>query len=222
MSIKLEAKLRENAGRSLNTLRNSGFVPGVVYGRGVENTNVVVGRNALDKAFKEAGENTLVELEVKGDKTRHVIINDVQQDSIKGLLRHVDFLEVRLDQKITAEVPLVFIGEAPAVKELAGTLVKNIQHVEVEALPQKLPHNLEIDLTSLKTFEDRILVSDIKVDASVKIITESDQLIVSVVPPRSEEELEAIKGEVVEDVSQVEGVVKDEALAEGEAENKTE
>ena len=221
MSTKLGAKIRNNAGKGLGELRVSGLVPGVVYGHGVKNINVAVPKILLEKVFKIAGESTLVELEVEGDKTRHVIINDIQIDPVRGLLKHVDFLEVRLDEKIKAEVPLEFIGEAPAVKELAGTLIKNIHHVEVEALPQNLPHSLEVNLESLKTFEDHLTIADIKTSSNVKILTESDQVIASVVPPRTEAEMEEIKGEVVEDVSKVEGVEKPEAV-EGEAsETKT-
>lgn len=214
MAIKLQAELRKNS--SVNQLRNSGFVPGVVYGRGVENVNVTVDRTALERLLKEAGENALLELEVKGDKSHNVLIHDIQREQIKDVLNHVDFLEVRLDQKVKAEIPLVFIGESPAIKELNGTLVKNIQHVEVEALPQNLPHNIEVDISSLATFEEHISIADIKIGPNVKIVSEPDVIVASVVPPRSEEELEALKGEVVEDVSKVEGVVKEEPVAEGE------
>ncbi len=198
-------------------------MPGVVYGKGVKNVDVSVGEAPLRKAFKDAGESTLLELEVDGDKTRHVIINEVQVDPIKGEPVHVDFLEVRLDQKIKAEVPLLFIGESPAVKELGGVLVKNIQHVEVEAFPQDLPHNIEIDISSIKTFENHIKIGDIRINPKVKILSDVSSIAASVVPPRSEEELESLKGEVVEDVSKVEGVVKEEAIAtEGEAKSAKE
>jgi len=199
-------------------LRNSGFVPGVVYGKGVGNINVSVGEMLLSRAFKEAGESALLDLEVDGDKTRHVLINEVQVDPVKGKPIHVDFLEVRLDQKIKAEVPLSFVGESVAIKELGGVLVKSIQHIEVEAFPQDLPHNIEVDISSINTFEDHIKIGDIKIGPKVKILSDVSSIVASVVPPRSEEELEALKGEVVEDVSKVEGVVKEEKTSdEGEA-----
>lgn len=212
MSIKLQAKLRQEGG--VNSLRNAGFVPGIVYGKGVKNVSVAVGKMDLEKVFKKAGESTLLELEIEDGKIRHVLINEVQTDPVRGLPIHVDFLEVRLDQKIKAEVPIVYIGESPAVKGLGGVLVKNIQHVEVEAFPQDLPHNIEVDISSIKTFEDHIKVGDIKVGPKVKILSDAKSVAASVVPPRSEEELEAIKGEVVEDVSKVEGVVKEEPATE--------
>ncbi|MFY9493388.1 MAG: 50S ribosomal protein L25 [Minisyncoccia bacterium] len=227
MSIKLEVKIREKGG--VNQLRRDGLVPGVVYGSGVENASVSVGRSDLEKAIAKAGETTMVELvlgggsssEVESVKTKHVLIHDVQRDPVKDLPIHVDFLEVRLDQKIKAEIPVVFVGDSPAVKELSGVLIRNIQHIEVEALPQNLPHNIEVDISGLKTFEDHITVADIKVGPSVKILSKLNAIAASVVPPRSEEELEALKTEVVEDVSKVEGVVKPEAPAvEGEVASK--
>lgn len=201
-------------------MRREGLVPGVVYGRGAESVNVSVSRVSLEQALKTAGENTMLELGINGAKTKNVLIHDLQRDPVKELLNHVDFLEVRLDQKIKADVPLEFTGEAAAVKELSGVLVRSIQHIEVEAFPQNLPHSIEIDISRLKTFEDRITVADVKVGPNIKILSKPEAIIASVVPPRSEEELEALKTEVVEDVSKVEGVVKPEAPLEGEVKTK--
>ncbi|MBI2466013.1 MAG: 50S ribosomal protein L25, partial [Candidatus Sungbacteria bacterium] len=220
MSIKLEAKTREKGG--VNQLRQAGFVPGVVYGRGVKSTNIAVARTLLEQALKTVGENTLLELEIGGGKSKHVLIHDLQRDPVKELLSHVDFLEVRLDQKIKADIPLVFIGESPAVKELAGVLVRSIQYIEVEALPQNLPHNIEVDISHLKTFEDRIAVADIKVGLDVKVFSKPEAVVASVVPPRSEAELEALKTEVVEDVSKVEGVVKPETVLRAQLQKEKE
>lgn len=184
--------------------------------------NVAVKYSLLEKVLKDVGENSLLELEVAGGEVRPVIIHAVQTDPVHDQLTHVDFLQVRLDQKIKAEVPLVFVGEAAAVKELDGVLVKSLQHIEVEALPQNLPHNIEVDISGLKTFEDHITIEAVKAPAGVKILTSAEQIVASVVPPRSEAELESLKTEVVEDVSKVEGVVKAEPAAEAKAEEKEE
>ncbi|MEK7209659.1 MAG: 50S ribosomal protein L25 [Patescibacteria group bacterium] len=218
--MKLEAKIREKGG--LNQLRNSGLVPGVVYGRGVKNVNVAVESVVLGKALKEAGESTLLELSLEGNGSKHVLIHDLQKDPIKDFPIHVDFLEVRLDQKIKADVVLEFTGESPAVKELGGVLVKNVHELEVEALPQDLPHNIEVDISAIKAFEDHITVGDIKVGPRVKIMSPMETIVASVIPPRSEAELEALKTEVTEDVSKVEGVVKEETPAAEVEEKKTE
>lgn len=195
-------------------------MPGVVYGRGVKNMNVAVGITVLAKTLKEAGESTLLELSLEGNGSKHVLIHDLQRDPVKNFPIHVDFLEVRLDQKIKANVYLEFMGESPAIKELGGVLVKNVHELEVEALPQDLPHNIEVDISAIKTFEDHITVGDVKVGSRVKIISPVETIVVSVIPPRSEAELEALKTEVTEDVSKVEGVVKEEAPA-AEVESST-
>ncbi|MDP3764102.1 MAG: 50S ribosomal protein L25 [bacterium] len=219
MSNTIKVKIREKGG--VNQLRQDGFVPGVVYGRGVKNTNVFIEAPILEKVLQKAGESTLLELTIEGDpstslgagKPKHVLIHDVQRDPVKDNLTHVDFLEVSLDRKIKAEIPLLFVGDSPAVKELNGTLIRGIQHVEVEALPQNLPHNIEVDISFIKTFEDHIKIADLKIPAGVKILDNSETILASVIPPRTEEELESLKGDVVEDVTKVEGVVKQETPA---------
>ncbi|MDP3799861.1 MAG: 50S ribosomal protein L25 [bacterium] len=218
MSNTIKVKIREKGG--LTQLRQDGFIPGVVYGRGVENTNVVVEAPILEKVLQKAGESTLLELTIEGGKSKHVLIQDVQRDPVKDNLTHVDFLEVSLDRKIRAEIPLHFIGDSPAIKELGGILIKGIQQVEVEALPQNLPHNIEIDISSIKTFEDHITVADVKISNNVKILVSEETILASVVPPRSEEELESLKGDVVEDVTKVEGVVKAEVPEGKDAEKE--
>lgn len=216
--MKLEAKIREKGG--LGRFRRAGFVPGVVYGRGVGNVNVAVGRTALEHALNEAGENTLLELSIDGEEAKHVLIHDVQRDPLKNAPIHVDFLEVRLDQKIKAQVPLEFVGESPAVKELGGVLIRNINHIEVEALPRNLPHKIEVDTSTLKTFADHLTVAGINIGADIAILADPDLIVASVVPPRSETELEGLKGEVVEDVTKVEGVVKPETEETDQSEAK--
>ncbi|MBI2454140.1 MAG: 50S ribosomal protein L25 [Parcubacteria group bacterium] len=215
--MKLDAKIREKGG--VNQLRKSGMVPGVVYGRGVENMAVAVGAAVLDKTLKEAGESTLLELVMENGNSKHVLIHDLQRDPVKDFPIHVDFLEVRLDQKIKAGVVLEFIGAAPAVIKLGGVLVKNMHELEVEALPQDLPHNIEVDISALKNFEDHITVGDVKVGPKIKILSPRETIVALVVPPRSEAELEELKAEVTEDVSKVEGVVKEEVAPESAPES---
>ncbi len=209
-------------GKSVKKLRRSGFVPAVVYGHGAANVNIAVASSRIAKVLKEAGESTLLELQIEGDsatgvganKTKNVLIHAIQTDPVQDFITHVDFMEVRMDQKIKAGIAIVCVGEAPAVKELGGILVRNMHELEVEALPADLPHHLEADISAIKTFEDHIKVADIKITRGVKILADGMLIVASVVAPRTEAELESIKGEVVEDVSKVEGVVKPEVSTE--------
>lgn len=210
MSIALEAQLRQKDGQSLKALRQAGAVPGMIYGPGIDNTSVSVNAKSFSKVFKEAGENTLVDLIIEGQKSQPVIIHDIQFHPVTGQPAHVDYLAVRLDKKVKAKVPVVFVGESLAMKDFGGILLRNAQEIEVEALPQNLPHNIEINLSLIKTFEDHIKISDIKIPPSVKILDEAEKIVASVMPPRTESELESLKEEVTEDISKVEGVVKPE------------
>lgn len=227
MSIKLEAKIRTITSQGAKKTRRSGFVPAVVYGQGMANINIAVPMNSMAKVLKEAGESTLLQLQIEGDgvmssKIHNVLIHDIQTDPVKDHLSHVDFMEVRMDQKIKTPIALSFIGESLAIKELGGVLIKNIHELEVEALPQALPHHLEVDISNIKSFEDHITVANIKIGKNVKILAEGSLVVASVMPPRTEAELESLKSEVIEDISKVEGVIKSETTETEVVENKVE
>lgn len=217
-TIQLSAQTRSVVGRAVRQLRAQDVIPAVMYGHGVESMNISVPTKALQQAYEQAGESTLVDLQVDNQTPLKVIIHDVQRDGLSGRITHVDFYKVNMKEKITAEVPLIFVGEAPAVKTLGGVLVKNMTKVEVESLPGDLPHELQIDIAKLATFDDKITVADIQLPAGVSIQAEGSEAIALVEPPRSEEELKALEGEVKADVSAVEVLTeKKEEAAEGEA-----
>ncbi len=210
-TINLKANNREITGKKVKGLRRTDFVPAIVYGKKVKPQTLMVDKKEFDKVYKEAGENALVELETESGKEK-VLIVDIQRDPVTYDYLHVDFHKVKLDEKVKTEVPLEFVNEeiAPAVKELEGILVKEKTEIEVECLPTDIPHDIKVDVIVLKTFEDRILVSNLKVPANVEILNEADEIVVLAKPPRSEEELEALDQEVVEDVAKVEVETKAE------------
>jgi len=214
--LALAAEKREETGKKLSALRRAGFVPGVVYGHNMGNVNIKVQGAQFSRVFSQGGENTLVELSVAGEeKPYSVLIYDVSLDPVKSTPIHVDFFAVNLKEKVKAEVPLVIVGEAPAVKELEGTLIQPLHAIEVECLPSDIPHEISVDVSGLKTFEDHLSVSDITVPEGVEILTDKEEIIASVQEPRSQEELEALETEVEEDVTKVEGVA-DAEVVEGE------
>src|SRR3989344_7216664 len=139
--IELEAQNREVLGSGIKKLRRDGNVPAILYGKGQEPIPLQIALKDFGKAFKTAGESTLVYVNV-GGQSYPTIIHDVARDPITDGILHADFYKVRLDEKITANVPVIFIGEAPAVKDLGGIFVRNVNELEVEALPQNLPHEL--------------------------------------------------------------------------------
>lgn len=213
--LQLAASARSGNPRAL--LR-SGTVPAVLYGHGIKNKTLQLNSKVFSKVWQVAGNTSLVIL--KTGKTEHpVLIREVQLHPLRDTVQHIDFLQVRMDEKIKAKVPLVFSGQSVAVKDMNGVLVRNHDEFELEALPQDLPHNINVDISSLTDFKKVIHVKDIILPNGVTVLTEGEEVVALVQPPRSEAELETLSEEVKEDVTAVEGVVKPEALAGGEAED---
>ncbi len=187
--MELKAEVRTATGRSAaKEWRKKGFVIGEVYGNGFDNVHVAVPAKEFAKAYKAAGETTVVTLDANGAKVS-VLIQDVVRDSFSGVVEHADFRQVRMDQKITANVPVEFVGESPAVKG-GAVLVKAVSELEVEALPADMPHALTVDLTKLVNVGDSILVKDLAVSKKAVIQAEPDAMVATVAAPR-EEEVEA-------------------------------
>lgn len=212
MNISLKANIRKETGKKLSSLRTKGLIPGIVYGKGIANVMVSIEVPLFNKIFKEAKENKLINLKIEGDNNRTVLIYDVVRDVIKNTPIHIDFHQVRLDEIIKTEIPLNFRGEAKAVRELNGTLIKQIHFVEVESLPSDIPQEIEVDISGLETFSEHITVGQLNVPSNVKILTAPQDIIASVVPPRTDKELEELKEEVVEEVEKVSAVTEDEEV----------
>ncbi len=212
--LQLEASPRAGTPRAV--LR-TGSVPAILYGHGIKNETLQLNAKAFFKVWQAAGNTTLVML--KTGKAEHpVLIREVQLHPLRDTIQHIDFLQVRMDEKIKAKVPLVFVGQSVAVKDLSGVLVRNHDELELEAFPQDLPHNISVDITSLTNFDQVIHVKDIPPPTGVTVLTEADEVVALVQPPRSEAELKSLSEEVKEDVAAVEGVVKPETPADLSAE----
>lgn len=217
----LSAKTRKETGKKVKKIREKGILPAVLYGPVIKNQPVEVNLKDFEKIYKEAGESSLITLTL--DKKKFlVLIHAVEIDPLFQKPIHVDFYQPRLDEEIEAMIPLVFEGEAPAVKDLSGTLVKNIHELEVKALPQNLPHEIKVNIDKLKTFEDNILVKDLVVPKEVKILKDFDETICFVAESKKiEEELAKPVEEKVEEVERVEEK-KAEKEEEGEEAKKEE
>lgn len=236
--IELEAQMRTVLGSKVKVLRKSGFIPTVLYGKGQEALNLQVSVKEFHKAFKEAGESTLVYVHIgpalqradaSGNKDRSLsdgagantyptIIHDVARDPVTDAIIHADFCKVSLTEKIKTKVPVVFIGESPAVKELAGIFVRNINELEVEALPQNLPHEISVDISVLKAFNDQVLVKDINLGSNVKILADENTIVATVQEPKSQEELDAELAAPTAGVEDVKVIEKEKKEEEASAE----
>ena len=205
MTATLSAASRKILGKQVKTLRRAGSVPAVIYGHGSESKVIAVDAISFDKVYRQAGESTLLDLSVDGAAPVKVLIQEVQYHPLSRAVRHVDFHQVRMDEKLEVDIPLKYVGEAPAVKELGGILVRAVGELKVKCLPSALVHEIEVDISPLKQFEEVLTVKDIKLPEGIEVLSPSmEEVIVTVTPPRSEAELAELKAEVKEDVSGVE------------------
>ena len=228
-TITMAVAKREETGRKVRNVAGR-RIPAVIYGHGVDPQNVWVDEATFLKTYEAAGENTIVKLEGDAGKDVNILIHDIQSDPVAHTIIHADLFQVNMNETVDADIPVVFVGESAAVKTLGGTLTHMV-HVTVRALPLDLPHEIEINISSLETFDDTIAVATLSLGDKVEVLTAEDQTIASVSAPRTQEELDAIDEEVDADVSQVEGVGEEgaegeeaaegaEAPAEGGAEKK--
>lgn len=216
-SLTLTAQARSGHPGAVRRAEN---IPAVLYGHGINPQHIQVSSRVFQKLFSGAGYTTMITLSLEDGKEHPVFIRAVQFHPIKNTIIHIDFYQVRMDEVIRAQVPIKFVGESPAVKDLGGTFVRNLDELELEALPKDLPHDIEVDISSLVDFDSAIHIKDITLPQGVTTDRSEDEVVALVQPPRSEAEMEALSEEVKEDVENVEGVKKEEpaeAGAEGEA-----
>ncbi|MCX6724402.1 MAG: 50S ribosomal protein L25 [Candidatus Staskawiczbacteria bacterium] len=206
--IKLNAKIRKETGRKTRVLKESGRIPAVVYGHKIENVPLDVDYKEFEKIYRKAGANSLIEIDVDGSKEKKIVlVHDFQKDAVSDKFIHIDFFETSAKEEVEVKIPLIFEGTSLAVKDLGGTLVKNISELQIKALPQNLPHEIKVSIDKLNTFEDRILVKDLNLPKDVKVSAKPDEIVASVAQPSKVEE--ELATEIKEEVENVEKVVKE-------------
>ncbi|OGI60542.1 hypothetical protein A2641_03345 [Candidatus Nomurabacteria bacterium RIFCSPHIGHO2_01_FULL_37_25] len=174
----------------LSFLRKSGKIPAVFYGAGETTTSVTLSNIEFKKIWRDAGESSAIKISTaNGDVD--ALIHEVQVDPVTDEPIHVDFLAIDMKKKIRIKAPLVFEGIAGAVKSGIGNLVKVLHEIEIEALPKDLPHNLTVDISSLKSLENNILVSDIKLPDGVVAVTSGAEVVASIIAQVEEKEVTA-------------------------------
>jgi large subunit ribosomal protein L25 len=184
----------------------------VLYGHGHESENLQVDARAFEQLRRKVGRNALVDLHVADGTPLPVLVQFVQEHPVNRRPVHINFYLVSMTEELEVEVPVVFIGHSEAAEKLGGTLIHLINQVTVRALPGELPESLQLDVTPLATFEEVLHVSDIPIPAGVTLVTEPDEAIARVQPPRVEEEPEVAPAEAVEGAEGAEA-----AAAEGAA-----
>lgn len=189
--VKVTVNLREEKGKeAAGRLRRKGYIPAVVYS---ENLNTVL--SIPQEGVKQLraihfSESAIIDMEITGSresKSMPVIIKDIQFDPLSEEVIHIDFLKVSLKEKIKVHIPIVIKGESKSVKEGEGVLDQVLREVEIEALPLDIPKEIEVDISEL-TVGHSLHVSSLKVADNLKIVTGSQETVVTIVVKKEEEE----------------------------------
>ncbi len=211
--ITLDTRERTSA-ENLEKMRKNGDMPAVFYGKKSTSTPITIKQNDFLKVWKIAGESGVVTLKI-GSTSVDALIQDVDIDPVSDAPRHADFYVFEKGNKIEVSVPLDFIGVAPAVKDLGGLLVKSLHEIKISAAPENLPHDIKVDVSSLVTFDDQIIASDIKLPSGVSLVENPDEVVASAAAPKEEEVEEAAPVDL--SAIEVEKKGKKEEGDEGEA-----
>lgn len=205
--VQLTAQKRDR-NLSARIVRLNSMIPAEFYGEGKQNISLQMNYQNFRKAYVAAGENTVIDLTIEGQNSPlKVLVHEVQRHPVTDKIIHVDFMDVRMDKEVHTHVPLEFVGESKAVKDLSGTLMTNITELEVKCLPQYLIHSIPVDISVLEDFHSSIHVKDLSVPSDIIVLDDPEQTVASVQPPRVEEETPPVPAEGAAPVS-----------AEGEAE----
>lgn len=214
--MEIRAGRREKTGKAVKSLRREGLVPAVVYGKGLTNINLSLSLKEFKKVFKEAGHSSVIDLKIEGEKDPlKVLVAETQEEPIKNEVIHVDFRQVDLTQKVTAEIELKFVGDSPAVKSGQAIILTLIDSLEVEALPLDLPHDIRVDISHLENIGQGVMVKDLPIDHSkVRVLEHKEEDLVV----KLDYAIQLEKEEEVKSVEEVEVLKekKEEEGAEGE------
>lgn len=186
MAITIRANKRPLRPKSaVRIMRRLGKVPGTVYGKGTENVHVAVDATQMHKVLRDEGKYAVMKLDVEGDKSYQVMLYDVQRDPMSEQLLHVDFKTIRMDEPVISEVPIEVVGEARGVRD-GGILQQPLRSLEVRSLPDKRPETIECSVEHL-AIGDSLAVKDLHIPEGVDVLTDGEEIVVSVVPPAKEE-----------------------------------
>ncbi len=186
-ALELHASIRSETGRHVHAVRRRGEVPAVLYGHNVEPQNIAINARTLQKVWHGAGHSHLVDLALDGGRARKVLIRELQVNPRTQELMHVDLFAVNLREKLTVEIPLIPIGESPAVTEFKlGVLQQIITSVKVECMPGDIPALLNVDISGLTEIDQGIRLGEVPLPERVSLATgvDADELVLKVAQVR--------------------------------------
>jgi large subunit ribosomal protein L25 len=190
-SISLSAHPRSETGRHVHALRREGAVPAVLYGNKVAPVALAINLKDLERTWQRAGRTHLIDLAVDGQRPRKALIKELQIHPRSGRPLHVDFFAVNLREKITSEVPVIVVGESPAVQQRLGQIQQVISSVRVESLPGDLPAQLTVDISGLEDVDQGITLGEIELPKGVALVhADPSETVVKIAQVRVREEAE--------------------------------
>ena len=199
-TISLKVSARETLRKKVRALRRSGLIPLNLYGLGMPSRALQGDTPTVTTAVGQVGHHLPLVLEMpEGGATELVLVREIQRDPLTNNLIHVDFQRINVSEKTTGNIPLVLLGEAPAIRAHGGLLNQTIQYLSVECLPMDMPERIEIDITSLEKLDQSIRVSDIAIGENITILSAPDDLIVRINAPRVTQQASAISESSVEE-----------------------
>jgi large subunit ribosomal protein L25 len=216
--IVLQADNREIIGKKVRFLRRQGIVPVHVFGHGIQSMALQCKTDQVRQVLAEAGKTRLVELKIgRARKNRNVVVRGIQRNTRTGELLHVDLYQVRMEEEIKVSVPIVLVGEAPALRSKSNMMVQELDSLSIECLPDRIPTSIEVDLGVLEQAEQSIHVKDVVLGEEVTVLDDPEHIVakISVLPTERVE----MEEEVVEEVAAPEEIP---AVAEGEEEGSEE
>jgi len=179
--IELQTTNRETLGKKVRFLRRQGITPVHLFSRDVESVALQCDTAQLQHALAQAGKTRLISLSLdKAKKPRNVVVREVQKDPLTGELLHVDFYQVRMAEKIRVEVPIVLVGEAPALKLKENILAHDLNSLTIESLPDEIPPSVELDISSLVDTGQTIRVKDIVLGDGVTVLNDPEHIAVKI------------------------------------------
>lgn len=221
----LKAERREVLGKKTKALRRQGITPTHIFGHGIQSQALQCNTTDLQSIIAKGGTTHLIDIEIEAEKQpRSAFIREIQRDEVSGRLLHVDFYQIKKTKKITANIPVLLLGDSPALKTKDNMIENLINEIGVECLPDKIPPQIEIDLTSLEEAGQSIHVKDITLNKGITITTDPEQIIVKISRVKAaieeveeEKEVEAVEAEAEEEAeAKVEKIVTEEGSKEQE------
>jgi len=191
--IELKVTKRDILGKKVRFLRRQGITPVHLFGHGIESQALQCDTARLQQVLAEAGKTKLINFKIDGEKkARSVIVREVEIELPRRGLVHVDFYQVKKAEEMKVEVPVVLVGEAPALKLRENTLLQELDTLSVECLPANIPASVELDISSLIESDQVLRVKDIELEKGVTVLNDPEVVVAKISVRRVEEVVEEV------------------------------